>query len=48
MLEGYRGQEPVDITYLEELILKGSNFVEQYPEVKKLDLNPILPIAMVL
>ena len=41
LLEGYRGQEPVDVANLEELILKVSDFVEQHPEVKELDLNPI-------
>ncbi len=42
VLEGYRGQEPVDVDYLEELILKVSSFVEQHPEVAELDLNPII------
>jgi acyl-CoA synthetase (NDP forming) len=41
VLEGYRGQEPVDIAYLEEMILKVSNFVEQHPEIDELDLNPV-------
>jgi len=41
LLEGYRGQEPVDVSNLEELILKVSSFVEQHPEVKELDLNPV-------
>ena len=41
LLEGYRGQEPVDISNLEDLLLKVSDFVEQNPEVKELDLNPI-------
>ncbi len=41
LLKGYRGQEPVDISYLEELLLKISQFVEQNPEIKELDLNPI-------
>jgi acetate---CoA ligase (ADP-forming) subunit beta len=41
LLEGYRGQEPVDIANLEELILKVSNFVEKHPEIKELDLNPV-------
>lgn len=41
LLEGYRGQEAVDISYLEELLLKVSDFVEQNPEVKELDLNPV-------
>jgi acyl-CoA synthetase (NDP forming) len=41
LLEGYRGQEAVGISYLEELLLKVSDFVEQNPEVKELDLNPV-------
>jgi len=41
LLEGYRGQEPVDVSNLEELLVKVSRFVEQNPEVKELDLNPI-------
>ena len=41
LLEGYRGQEPVDVSNLEELLLKVSDFVEQNPEVRELDLNPI-------
>jgi acyl-CoA synthetase (NDP forming) len=41
LLEGYRGQEAADISYLEELLLKVSDFVEQNPEVSELDLNPI-------
>jgi len=31
----------VDVANLEELILKVSSFVEQNPQVKELDLNPI-------
>jgi acyl-CoA synthetase (NDP forming) len=41
LLGGYRGQEAVDIAYLEGLLLKVSDFVEQNPEVSELDLNPI-------
>ena len=41
LLEGYRGQEPVDVSNLEEWLVKVSDFVEQNPEVKELDLNPI-------
>jgi len=41
LLEGYRGQEPVDVANLEKVILKVSDFVEKNPEVKELDLNPI-------
>jgi len=41
LLEGVRGREPSDIPALEEMILKISNFVEAYPEIKELELNPI-------
>jgi acetate---CoA ligase (ADP-forming) subunit beta len=41
LLNGYRGSEPVDIANLENLLLKVSQFVEQHPEIKELDLNPI-------
>jgi acyl-CoA synthetase (NDP forming) len=41
ILEGYRGREPVDISILEELLLKVSRFVDDHPEIKELDLNPI-------
>ena len=41
LLQGYRGQEPADIPFLEQLIVKVSEFVEQYPQIKELDLNPV-------
>jgi acyl-CoA synthetase (NDP forming) len=41
LLEGYRGQKAVDISHLEELLLKVSDFVERNPELRELDLNPI-------
>jgi len=41
LLEGYRGQEPADIPFLEDLILKVSDFVDKNPEIKELDLNPV-------
>jgi len=42
ILEGYRGQEPANITVLEDLLLKLSAFIDKTPEIKELDLNPIL------
>ncbi len=42
LLTGYRGQEPVDISKLEDLLLKVSDFVEANPKVKELDINPVL------
>ncbi len=41
LLQGYRGQEAADIPSLEQLILKVSQFVEQNPQIKELDLNPL-------
>lgn len=41
ILKGYRGQEPANIPYLEDLIVKVSNFVDKNPEIKELDLNPV-------
>ena len=41
ILKGYRGQDPADIPYLEDLIVKVSEFVDKTPEIKELDLNPV-------
>ena len=41
LLQGYRGQEPADIPFLEDLLLKISDFVEQTPDINEIDLNPI-------
>lgn len=41
LLEGYRGSEPANITVLEDLLLKISDFMEKTPEIKEMDLNPI-------
>jgi len=41
LLQGYRGQEPAEIPFLEQLIVKVSELAEQYPQIKELDLNPI-------
>jgi len=42
LLAGYRGQEPVDTSKLEDMLLAVSDFVEENPVVKELDLNPVL------
>ncbi len=42
LLKGYRRQPPTGTIILEELMLNVSDFVEEYPEVKELDLNPII------
>lgn len=45
LLEGHRGREAVDISGLEDALLKLSVFVDNYPEIKELDLNPIFAYA---
>lgn len=41
ILEGYRGKEPADVSILEDILLRISRFVDDHPEIKELDLNPI-------
>jgi len=41
VLQGYRGQPPVDLDALESLLLKLSGFIERHPEIAELDLNPV-------
>jgi len=41
LLEGYRGQEPANIPYLEEMLLKLSEFVDKTPKIKEIDINPV-------
>jgi acyl-CoA synthetase (NDP forming) len=42
LLQGYRQYPPCDLDSLEEVILGLSRFLEEHPEVRELDLNPIL------
>jgi acetate---CoA ligase (ADP-forming) subunit beta len=42
LLQGYRNLEPVDISLLEDLLMKLSEFLEKTPEIKEMDLNPVL------
>jgi acyl-CoA synthetase (NDP forming) len=41
LLEGYRGKEPANIPALVEIILKLSRWIEENPQIKELELNPI-------
>jgi acyl-CoA synthetase (NDP forming) len=41
LLQGYRGQEAVDLALLEKLIVDVSKFVENNPQIQELDLNPV-------
>jgi acyl-CoA synthetase (NDP forming) len=42
LLQGYRQYPPCDLDSLEEAILVLSRFLEEHPEVRELDLNPVL------
>lgn len=42
VLKGYRGKAPADLSALTEIILKISRVMEQNPEIRELELNPIL------
>ena len=41
ILDGIRGQQPVNKKSLVDLLLKTSDFINRYPEIEELDLNPI-------
>ena len=42
LLEGYRGQEPVDIKKLEDMLCRISDFVAKQPDIKEMDINPVI------
>ena len=42
ILQGYRQFPPSDIESIEDTILKLSGFLEIHPEIKELDLNPVI------
>jgi acyl-CoA synthetase (NDP forming) len=42
LLKGYRGTEPAHLPSLENILMKVSDFVEQTPEIKEIDLNPVI------
>lgn len=41
ILDGVRGQPAADVSALENTILQVSRFVEDHPEIRELDLNPV-------
>ncbi|MBN1904701.1 MAG: acetate--CoA ligase family protein [Deltaproteobacteria bacterium] len=41
LMKGYRGKPPVDISYLEELLINVSAMVKENPEIKEMDINPL-------
>jgi len=45
LLQGYRGHSPADIHAVEEVLLRVSRMVEDIPEIRELDLNPVFALA---
>src|ERR1700675_2774035 len=44
LLEGYRGHAPADIHAIEQVLLRVSRMVEDIPEIRELDLNPVFAL----
>lgn len=42
LLEGYRGQPPVDKQSLAKIIISVANLLEENPEIESVDLNPVI------
>jgi acetyl-CoA synthetase (ADP-forming) len=42
ILKGYRGQPPADMEILTKILLNTSKLVMEHPEIKELDLNPVM------
>jgi acyl-CoA synthetase (NDP forming) len=41
LLEGYRGQDPADIPFLEDVLLKLSELVDETEGIAEIDMNPV-------
>lgn len=41
LLEGYRGQDPADIPFLEDMLLKLSDLVDKTDGIAEIDMNPV-------
>jgi acyl-CoA synthetase (NDP forming) len=44
LLEGYRGHAPADVEAIEEVLLRVSRLMEGVPEIRELDLNPMIAL----
>ncbi|MEM4713479.1 MAG: acetate--CoA ligase family protein, partial [Candidatus Bathyarchaeia archaeon] len=42
LLKGYRNMPPADIETIVKILLNTSKLVTEHPEIKELDLNPIM------
>ena len=44
LLQGYRGQPPADVDALKEILLRVSLLAQHVPELRELDLNPVIAL----
>ncbi len=44
ILEGARGEKPVDINKLAEILLRLSQLTSDFPEIDEMDLNPVVAL----
>jgi acyl-CoA synthetase (NDP forming)/GNAT superfamily N-acetyltransferase len=44
LLQGYRGRPPADIDALKEMLLRISSLAQAIPELRELDLNPVIAL----
>jgi acetyl coenzyme A synthetase (ADP forming)-like protein len=44
LLQGYRGNPPADVDAIQELLLRLSRLVEEIPEIREIDLNPVFAL----
>ncbi len=44
LLQGFRGRPPADLEAIEEMLLRLSRLVEEIPEIREVDLNPVIAL----
>jgi acetyltransferase len=42
LLQGFRGRQPANLTYIKESIMRISRLVEEFKEIAELDINPLV------
>jgi acetyl coenzyme A synthetase (ADP forming)-like protein len=45
LLQGYRGHAPADLSAIEDVLLRLSRMVEDIPEIRELDFNPLVALG---
>ena len=45
ILKGYRGKKPADIPALVDIIMKTSKMLQENPEIRELDINPVFAMS---